>query len=439
MIKTNGSGGREGAGIGSDGIPRLRPSPDWASLPIFDRRGWTRVRFGDVVESLNETERDPAGADIERFIGLEHLEPGSLHIRTWGRVADGTTFTRRCQPGQVLFGKRRAYQRKVAVAEFDAVVSGDIYVFAPKNDQLIPELLPFICLSERFLQYAVETSAGSLSPRTSWKHLAEFELDLPPLDQQRRIAEILWAVDMCHETTLTVVESMRCAQKSKERVLLSCGPNKADLKHTEVGSQPSTWSIKGIRDLVKTEKHSLLAGPFGTIFKAKDFRKEGVRIIQIRHITKQGFVWNENETYMDLDVYHRLHKPYTVLPGDLLITKMGEPPGIACIYPSNGPVAMVTPDVIKATIDESKADVRFLKYLYNSSTMQIQVNKLIKGGTRSRVSLNEFFRLELPIPPLEEQKKIADILDSFESSIAATKGLSNNFSKLLIECTGVLL
>ena len=147
------------------------------------------------MQNVNETERDPAGAGLERFIGLEHLEPGSLHVRSWGNVADGTTFTRRCRPGQVLFGKRRAYQRKVAVAEFDAVVSGDIYVLAPKDDRLIPELLPFICLSERFYEHAVGTSAGSLSPRTNWSSLAGFEFDLPPLEVQRRIAEVLWAVD----------------------------------------------------------------------------------------------------------------------------------------------------------------------------------------------------------------------------------------------------
>ena len=160
------------------------------------------MRFGDVVESLNETERNPEEAGIDRFIGLEHLEPGSLHIRAWGNVADGTTFTRRCRPGQVLFGKRRAYQRKVAVAEFDAVVSGDIYVLAPKNDRLLPELLPFLCMSERFFECAVETSAGSLSPRTNWSHLAKFEFALPPLDQQRRIAEILWAVDESVEASV---------------------------------------------------------------------------------------------------------------------------------------------------------------------------------------------------------------------------------------------
>jgi type I restriction enzyme M protein len=81
---------------------------------LFDRSNWQRVRFGDVVENLNESERNPDEAGLERFIGLEHMEPGSLHIRAWGNVADGTTFNRRCRLGQVLFGKRRAYQRKVA-------------------------------------------------------------------------------------------------------------------------------------------------------------------------------------------------------------------------------------------------------------------------------------------------------------------------------------
>src|SRR5213078_2317293 len=109
---------------------------------------------------------------------------------------------RRCRPGQVLFGKRRAYQRKVAVAQFEAVVSGDIYVLAPKADRLLPELLPFLCLSERFFEHAVGTSAGSLSPRTNWGSLASFEFDLPPLDEQRRIAVLLWACDEVGEALL---------------------------------------------------------------------------------------------------------------------------------------------------------------------------------------------------------------------------------------------
>ena len=71
------------------------------------------MRFGDVIANLNESERNPGTAGIERFVGLEHLERGSLHIRKYGNVTDGTTFTRRCRPGQVLFGKHRAYQRRL--------------------------------------------------------------------------------------------------------------------------------------------------------------------------------------------------------------------------------------------------------------------------------------------------------------------------------------
>ena len=80
--------------------------------------GWRRVKFGDVVRLSKARSQDPLADGIERFVGLEHLEPGDLRIRSWGNVADGVTFTSLFQPGQVLFGKRRAYQRKVAVADF---------------------------------------------------------------------------------------------------------------------------------------------------------------------------------------------------------------------------------------------------------------------------------------------------------------------------------
>jgi len=91
--------------------------------------GWKQVKFGDVVRLNRETCKDPLLAGIDRAIGLEHLESGDLRVRSWGEVSDETTFTNLVRPGQVLFGKRRAYQQKVAVADFDAVCSGDIYIF----------------------------------------------------------------------------------------------------------------------------------------------------------------------------------------------------------------------------------------------------------------------------------------------------------------------
>lgn len=108
------------------------------------RSGWTKVKFGEVVRLCKDRSSDPEADGIERYVGLEHLEPEDLRIRSWGLVADGTTFTSRFKPGQVLFGKRRAYQRKVAVADFEGVCSGDIYVFESLDPKyLLPELLPY--------------------------------------------------------------------------------------------------------------------------------------------------------------------------------------------------------------------------------------------------------------------------------------------------------
>ena len=160
--------------------------------------GWTRVAFGDVVHLRTERSSNPEAAGFNRYVGLEHLDPGELTIRRWGAVADGTTFTNVFRPGNVLFGKRRAYLRKVAVPDFSGVCSGDIYVLDSKDeDCLQPELLPFICQTEAFFRHAIRTSAGSLSPRTNWRNLATYEFALPPLHEQRRQATLLTAVEAC--------------------------------------------------------------------------------------------------------------------------------------------------------------------------------------------------------------------------------------------------
>ena len=158
--------------------------------------GWQRVKFGDVVRLSKARSSDPIADGYERYIGLDHIEPEDLRIRRWGNVADGVTFTSVFKPGQVLFGKRRAYQRKVAVADFSGVCSGDIYVFESKDSNvLLPELLPYICQTEAFFQHAVGTSAGSLSPRTNWTSLANFEFALLPLAEQRNFADLVAMLD----------------------------------------------------------------------------------------------------------------------------------------------------------------------------------------------------------------------------------------------------
>lgn len=167
------------------------------------------VTFGSVVNCVNSTERNPRALGIEKIVGLEHIDPNDIHIRRWDRIENGTSFTRKFLPGQTLFGKRRAYQRKVAYAEFSGICSGDILTFESRNQSvLLPKLLPYICMSDAFYEFAVGTSAGSLSPRTSWGALRDFQFLLPPIEEQKRIVSILAAADEVIEKWRTASECL---------------------------------------------------------------------------------------------------------------------------------------------------------------------------------------------------------------------------------------
>jgi type I restriction enzyme S subunit len=364
--------------VGTEAIlDELKPDPNWAALPLFDRTGWKRVRFGDVVENCAET-CDPTEAGLERFVAMEHLEPGSLHVRSWGNVADGTTFTRRCRPGQVLFGKRRAYQRKVAVAEFEAVVSGDIYVLAPKNNKrLLPELLPFLCLSERFFQHAVGTSAGSLSPRTNWSSLASFEFDLPPLDQQRRIAEILWAVDEARQAWLEVV-----ADTSRSRDVLL-----ADLSN---------------------QSHSKVAcGEILTLASGKAKPKG------LRDVAEPG---------ADVPVYGGNGIiGYTEAPllsfQTLSIGRVGE----YC-----GCVSCITDNSIYVKEHSEKVELRFLYWVLRAANL----NKKKKIAGQPLISQATITEESIPLPSISEQRRFLGQLDQFTNAAGSSAEHASRSGKL---------
>jgi len=205
---------------------------------------WRRVKFGDVVRLSKGRSADPLAEGVERYVGLEHLEPGDLRIRRWGNVADGVTFTSLFKPGQVLFGKRRAYQRKVAVADFAGVCSGDIYVLESKDENLLlPELLPFICQTDAFFDHAVGTSAGSLSPRTNWSSLADFEFALPPKEEQRRSLALLNAGLRIVDELRAALDTLPILRRSMETRLLSM----EGVPKLKVGDIAKFTSGKGIR------------------------------------------------------------------------------------------------------------------------------------------------------------------------------------------------
>lgn len=382
-------------------LQNLVPNPDWASLPLFERSGWTRVRFGDVVENVNETERSPAEVGIDRFIAMEHLEPGSLHVREWGKVADGTTFTRRCRPGQVLFGKRRAYQRKVAVADFDAVVSGDIYVLAPKDDRLIPELLPFLCLSERFFQHAVGTSAGSLSPRTNWSSLAGFQFDLPPLDQQRRIAEILLAVDAAkesfqklHSSLLNLRQSFFDSEFQKAQA--------TDPQTVRCLGEAITGIVAGKSPKASSEPAN--SGEFG--------------VLKVSAAGDGVYVESENKALLDPNDFDRTLE---VKPGMILVTRCNavlSGIGRACVVVSTREGLMLSDKTLQLVPNEGEVDNVFLLQGLRSEPYRGFVERSANGTDAKNISQETLKAAPFWLPPISVQRSISRRLRDF----AETKG-----------------
>ncbi|MGF0036046.1 restriction endonuclease subunit S [Victivallis vadensis] len=132
-------------------------------------------------------------------------------MTAWSEDAENT-FTKMFRKGNVLFGRRRAYLKKAAQAPFDGICSGDITVIEAIPGKIEPELLPFVIQNDQLFDFAVEKSAGSLSPRVKWEHLKNYTFNLPELAEQKKLADLLWAMDAAKQAY------QRLLQKTDELV-----------------------------------------------------------------------------------------------------------------------------------------------------------------------------------------------------------------------------
>lgn len=150
------------------------------------------VKLGDIaIEAKSSNKGDKTGI---RIVGLEHLTPSNVTLSSWSDDTENS-FTKEFSKGDVLFGRRRAYLKKAAVAPFDGICSGDITVIRAIEDKVDPDLLPFIIQNDFLFDFAVGKSAGSLSPRVKWTHLKEFAIELPSMPEQSKLAETLWSIN----------------------------------------------------------------------------------------------------------------------------------------------------------------------------------------------------------------------------------------------------
>lgn len=152
----------------------------------------SKAFLGDIAKERRETCKGSKNG--YPIVGLEHLTPEEITLSAWDE-GNENTFTKLFREGDILFGRRRAYLKKAAVAPFDGICSGDITVIEAIPEKILPELLPFIIQNDVLFDFAVGKSAGSLSPRVKWEHLKNYQFELPSLDKQRKLVKVLWAMD----------------------------------------------------------------------------------------------------------------------------------------------------------------------------------------------------------------------------------------------------
>jgi len=372
------------------------------------------VTFGEVARNVNINEKEPLKHGITWAVGLEHLDPCSLRITRWDEITDGTSFTRRFSKGQILFGKRRAYQRKAALAEFDGICSSDILVFEAKADMVISELLPFIVQSDRFFEFAINTSSGSLSPRTKWKDLAAYTFPLPPIDEQRRIAEILWAAeDVIVKSEAFVAETEHYKQLMM-RDLFSKGIGHEEFREVRrVGMAPIGWEIHRLSDI-----SSVKTGPFGAQLHQEDYVKYGTPIITVEHLGDNSIIHKNLPCVSEVDK-ERLSQ-YILTDGDIVFSRVGSVDR-SCLITHKEEGWLFSGRLIRVRVNGNKITPQYLSYYFNRVEFIIHIRRVAVGGIMPSINTALLSDVFIAVPPLPEQHQIAAILSSIDDAIAAAR------------------
>jgi len=353
------------------------------------------VRFGDVAHSV-KVDVNPETSGFQRYVAGEHMETDNLHITSWGNIGNGylgPAFHRKFVKGQVLYGSRRTYLRKVAVAEFDGICANTTLVLEPKDGSLLPELLPFIMQSESFTEFSIKNSKGSVNPYINWSDLARYKFPLPPLDEQRRIAEILWAADEVITKNLVTLQRIISLKDSvEEESFFRCRDS----------GQPTLLSE--IAEVNPSSKP-----------KCKD--EEPVSFITMADVSEDGEIINQQSK-----MYGEVKKGYTVFQdGDILFAKI-----TPCMENGKGALALNLINGIGFGSTEfhvlrpmDSRDTAFIYFLTMNKKFRQQARRFMRGTAgQLRVPkdfLDEYVLDCLPEVTLREEmgRKLIEVNSSY--------------------------
>lgn len=366
-----------------------------------------KYRFEQIA--INSTEKKkPVEEDRFTYLGLEHLDSGSLKVTRFGSDVAPIGEKLVMRKGDVLFGKRRAYQKKVAIAPFDGIFSAHGMVLRPNVDVIDPNFFPLFISSDYFLDAAIKISVGSLSPTINWRDLKVLEFELPDLETQRKLAAVLWSIN-------DTMESYKKLISATDEL---------------VKSQFMEQFVSLIKDDTKCSTIEKVCTLFadGDWIESKDQSDDGIRLIQTGNVGNGVYLdKGERARFIDDATFDRLHCT-EVLPNDILISRLPDPVGRACVIPEGLGKTITAVDCSIVRLNESVLPEFFVAYtltpLYAS-----QIGTSVTGSTRKRISRKNLGQVTLPVPSLELQEQFAAFVrQSDKSKFAALRSSNLNLS-----------
>ena len=285
----------------------------------------------------------------------------------------------------------------------------------------MPELLPFICQTDGFFEHAISTSAGSLSPRTNWKSLASFEFLLPPIQEQRRVVEVL-------RHAAGSIDKLIVLQQTGVRALASA----ARQEFSQIwGNYPSD-QLAGI----------CIKKPQSGIYKSEQHRGRGVPMVNMGELFGNDIISDEIEMER-IEVDDNELRRYRLTSDDLLFGRRSvvlEGAGRCVLVGSQNEPMVFESSVLRATLDPNKANNRFVFEWLRSPLGDQQIRRIVTFTTVSGVAGSDVARVPIPLPPLETQQRIADRLSGLRKSIGSpakriddAKSLSNATLRRVLE------
>ncbi|MFF7574873.1 restriction endonuclease subunit S [Streptomyces sp. NPDC008061] len=362
----------------------------------LDKSTWKHVTLGDVAAASKE-KVEPESGDVERFVAGEHMGTDDLKIHRWGEVGDGylgPAFHRRFRPGQVLYGSRRTYLRKVAVADFDGVTANTTFVVETKDPALLlQELLPFIMTSEPFHAFAIQESRGSVNPYVNWSDIERYEFDLPPVDEQKRLGDLLWAIEGHRRS---VVSAMAAGISARYAWL-----------GTSIGSLVERKAVPFERVWARSPESGWSAAPVDEV--------TGHYVLSLAAISQFGYRAGRLKNVPDSSEVRaaRLNR------GDLLISRANtiEAVGRPCIFTEDRSDVSF-PDTMMRLHLVDDVQPAFAEAVLASPHGRKHMRRNAAGSATSMVKINRqsLSRLMFPTATAEEQTKFLDKLARFDEA-----------------------